>query len=142
MILIDEVSAVDLLEIEGHFGNGFTWEANGTSDRAKVKFGYIRLLGCVFRHPFLVPDPDGPVGISILIAMPVAYFMMQDWLRDFPYNVGFQPLLFIAAALLAIIIAIMPVGWSTNQGFGSERIPIESSALLTKPTVALKNQAN
>ncbi|MCK5067722.1 MAG: ABC transporter permease, partial [Bacteroidales bacterium] len=26
------------------------------------------------------------VGISIVIAMPVAYFMMMDWLRDFPYN--------------------------------------------------------
>ncbi len=49
------------------------------------------------------------VGLSILIAMPVAYFMMQDWLRDFPYNVGFQPLLFIIAALLAIIIASLTV---------------------------------
>jgi len=49
------------------------------------------------------------VGISILIAMPVAYFMMQDWLRDFPYNVGFQPILFIMAALLAIIIAMVTV---------------------------------
>jgi len=49
------------------------------------------------------------VGISILIAMPVAYFMMQDWLRDFPYNVGFQPLLFVSAALLAIMIAMITV---------------------------------
>ena len=49
------------------------------------------------------------VGISIVIAMPVAYFMMQDWLRDFPYNVGFQPLLFIIAALLAIVIAMVTV---------------------------------
>ncbi len=49
------------------------------------------------------------VGISILIAMPVAYLMMRDWLRDFPYNIGFQPLLFISAALLAIIIAMVTV---------------------------------
>ena len=49
------------------------------------------------------------VGVSIVIAMPVAYFMMQDWLRDFPYNVGFQPLLFVSAALLAIIIAMVTV---------------------------------
>ena len=35
--------------------------------------------------------------------------MMQDWLRDFPYNVGFQPLLFLAAAILAIIIAMVTV---------------------------------
>ena len=49
------------------------------------------------------------VGISILIALPAAYFMMQDWLRDFPYNVGFQPVLFIASALLAIVIAMVTV---------------------------------
>ena len=49
------------------------------------------------------------VGISIVIAMPVAYFMMMDWLRDFPYNMGFQPLLFVSAALLAIIIAMVTV---------------------------------
>ncbi|MEA3461804.1 MAG: FtsX-like permease family protein, partial [Bacteroidota bacterium] len=53
------------------------------------------------------------VGISILIAMPVAYFMMQDWLRDFPYNVGFQPILFIMAALLAIIIAMVTVTFTS-----------------------------
>jgi len=53
------------------------------------------------------------VGISILIAMPVAYFMMQDWLRDFPYNVGFQPILFLSAALLAIIIAMVTVTITT-----------------------------
>jgi putative ABC transport system permease protein len=55
------------------------------------------------------------VGISILIAMPVAYFMMQDWLRDFPYNMGFQPLLFLAAALLAIIIAMVTVTITTRK---------------------------
>jgi len=53
------------------------------------------------------------VGISILIAMPAAYFMMQDWLRDFPYNVGFQPILFLSAALLAIIIAMVTVTITT-----------------------------
>ncbi|MEZ5072143.1 MAG: FtsX-like permease family protein [Bacteroidales bacterium] len=49
------------------------------------------------------------VGVSILIAMPVAYFMMQDWLRDFPYNVGFQPVLFLASALLSVVIALVTV---------------------------------
>ena len=39
----------------------------------------------------------------------ILYFMMQDWLRDFPYNVGFQPMLFLMAALLSIIIAMVTV---------------------------------
>ena len=49
------------------------------------------------------------VVIAIAIAMPVGYFMMRDWLRDFPYNVGFQPLLFLLAALLAVVIAMVTV---------------------------------
>jgi putative ABC transport system permease protein len=49
------------------------------------------------------------VLIAIAIAMPAAYFMMQDWLRDFPYNVGFQPMLFVMAALLAVVIAMVTV---------------------------------
>ncbi len=53
------------------------------------------------------------VGISIVIAMPVAYFMMQDWLRDFPYNVGFQPMLFAMAALLSVIIAMVTVTFTS-----------------------------
>jgi putative ABC transport system permease protein len=68
------------------------------------------------------------VGISILIAMPVAYFMMQDWLRDFPYNVGFQPLLFISAALLAIIIAMVTVTVTSLK------------AARTNPAIALHNE--
>ena len=39
----------------------------------------------------------------------ILYFMMQDWLRDFPYNVGFQPMLVLMAALLSIIIAMVTV---------------------------------
>jgi putative ABC transport system permease protein len=65
------------------------------------------------------------VGIAILIAMPVAYFMTRDWLRDFPYNVGFQPLLFISAALLAIIIAMLTVTFTTLK------------AARTNPAIAL-----
>ncbi|MEN8227083.1 MAG: FtsX-like permease family protein [Bacteroidota bacterium] len=68
------------------------------------------------------------VGISILIAMPVAYYMMQDWLRDFPYNVGFQPILFISAALLAIIIAMVTVTITSLK------------AARTNPAIALHNE--
>lgn len=49
------------------------------------------------------------IGISILIALPVAYFMMQDWLRDFPYNMGFRPMLFLVAAIMSITIAMITV---------------------------------
>ncbi|MFZ5939417.1 MAG: ABC transporter permease [Bacteroidota bacterium] len=53
------------------------------------------------------------VGLAILIAWPVAYYTMRDWLNNFPYNVGFQPLLFLGAAMLAVLIAMMTVTFST-----------------------------
>ena len=75
------------------------------------EIGIRRVMGATERNVITVISKSVgyAVGISILIAMPVAYFMMQDWLRDFPYNVGFQPLLFLSAAILAIIIAMVTV---------------------------------
>jgi len=75
------------------------------------EIGIRKVMGATENNVILVISRSVAyaVGISIVIAMPVAYFMMQDWLRDFPYNVGFQPLLFIIAALLAIIIAMVTV---------------------------------
>jgi putative ABC transport system permease protein len=49
------------------------------------------------------------VVISIAIALPAAYFITRNWLQDFPYNVGFQPLLFVFAALLVVVIALVTV---------------------------------
>jgi putative ABC transport system permease protein len=75
------------------------------------EIGIRKVLGATERNVVLVISRSVgyAVGISILIGLPVAYFMMQDWLRGFPYNVGFQPLLFLTAALLAIIIALITV---------------------------------
>jgi putative ABC transport system permease protein len=49
------------------------------------------------------------VVISMVIALPVAYFITKNWLQDFPYNIGFTPLLFVIAAILVIIIAMVTV---------------------------------
>lgn len=47
--------------------------------------------------------------ISILIAWPLAWYLTRDWLNGFPYNIGFQPMLFLVAALLAMVIALITV---------------------------------
>jgi len=47
--------------------------------------------------------------LSVLIAWPLAWFMTRDWLNGFPYNIGFQPALFLVAALLAMVIALVTV---------------------------------
>ena len=75
------------------------------------EIGIRKVLGATEQNVITVISRSvvASVVVSILIAMPVAYFMMQDWLSGFPYNVGFQPLLFLSAALLAVVIAMVTV---------------------------------
>ncbi len=49
------------------------------------------------------------VAISVLLAWIVAYFFMQNWLQDFPYNIGFQPWIYIIAAASAVVISLAAV---------------------------------
>ena len=47
------------------------------------------------------------VLVSNLLAWPVAWYFMNKWLQDFPYRVKPDILIFLAAALLAIVIVII-----------------------------------
>ena len=49
------------------------------------------------------------MGISVLLAWIVAYIFMQNWLRDFPYNIGFRPMVYVIAAVAALTISLLTI---------------------------------
>ncbi|AXT19102.1 FtsX-like permease family protein [Flavobacteriaceae bacterium AU392] len=49
------------------------------------------------------------VVVSILIALPVAWLVMQDWLRDFAYSIHLEWWVFAVASLIVVIIALITV---------------------------------
>lgn len=51
------------------------------------------------------------VVISILIATPVAWQLMNKWLQDFAYRISIQWWVFIVAGVLAILIALMTISF-------------------------------
>jgi putative ABC transport system permease protein len=51
------------------------------------------------------------VAISALIAFPVAWFSMHKWLQDFAYRIGVSWWVFVAAAILAALIAILTISF-------------------------------
>lgn len=53
------------------------------------------------------------VLIVIVIASPVAYYVMNKWLQDFVYRMHIQVWVFIAAAAVAIVIAFLTVGFQS-----------------------------
>ncbi|HUM47479.1 MAG TPA: hypothetical protein PLD84_11150 [Chitinophagales bacterium] len=50
------------------------------------------------------------VAIAALIAFPIAWFGMNKWLEDFAYRISISWWIFLLAAALAIIIALLTVG--------------------------------
>jgi putative ABC transport system permease protein len=53
------------------------------------------------------------VLIANMIAWPLAWFIMNRWLQGFPYRININPLLFIVAGLLVVVIAFLSVGFQT-----------------------------
>jgi putative ABC transport system permease protein len=55
------------------------------------------------------------VGIALLMASPIAYYAMSQWLSDFAYRIELQPLIFLLAGLIALIIALLTVSIKSYQ---------------------------
>ena len=49
------------------------------------------------------------VAVSVLIATPVAWWMMNKWLEDFAYRIQISWWMFAAVGLLALLIALITV---------------------------------
>jgi putative ABC transport system permease protein len=50
------------------------------------------------------------VVLANVLAWPAAYFAIESWLRNFPYRVKPQGLVFIVSGCLAVVIAVATVG--------------------------------
>jgi len=52
-----------------------------------------------------------PVLIALVIATPIAWWAMSQWLQDFTYRISIQWWVFIAAGVIAVLIAILTVSF-------------------------------
>ncbi len=55
------------------------------------------------------------VGISFLIASPIAWWFMKEWLQNYPFKINLNIGFFLAAGLLAAFIALITVGGRTMR---------------------------
>lgn len=51
------------------------------------------------------------VIISIVIAVPVAWYVMDLWLHDFEYRIGIQWWVFAVSGILAIVVSLATVSY-------------------------------
>ena len=82
------------------------------SQRAK-EIGIRKVLGSSISKIFLLLSKETVklVIIASIIACPIAYFFAKDWLQNFYYRVGINPLIFIFTIVIISIIAIITISY-------------------------------
>jgi putative ABC transport system permease protein len=82
-----------------------------TAERRTKEIGIRKVLGATVGNVTTLLSKDFLVlvGISCVIAFPVAWWMMQNWLQEYDYRININVGVFIAAAVLAILIALITV---------------------------------
>jgi putative ABC transport system permease protein len=102
--------------------------ASFSTTRRTKEIGIRKTLGASV--PDIVRLFTAEFGVLVLlanvIAWPIAYFAMQQWLAGFAYRIELGPLAFIASGLLAFAIATLTVG------------AVASRAARAKPVTALR----
>ena len=64
------------------------------------------------------------VAIGVLIASPIAWYAMNEWLMNFAYHISIGPIHFILATLIVLFIAIVTISFQTiKAGFTN---PVET----------------
>jgi len=64
------------------------------------------------------------VGVAVVIAGPVAFFLMRGWLENFAYRVTLGPGAFILAGVIALLIALATV--STQAFRAAQTDPVKA----------------
>ncbi|MDH6304551.1 putative ABC transport system permease protein [Parabacteroides sp. PF5-5] len=62
------------------------------------------------------------VGIAFIIATPVAWYVMNKWIADYPYRISLYPWIFITAGLFCLIVAFITVFYQSYQAANSNPV--------------------
>lgn len=84
-----------------------------STERRTKEIGIRKIFGASIRNlvQMLAWQFSKPVVVANFLALPVAWYFLNDWLNNFVYRIPLSPTYFVAAGLLALLIA-----WATVAG--------------------------
>ncbi len=83
------------------------------TQRKSREIGIRKAMGASIGEVVLVVSREIVMlmSVSVLVAWIAAYFFMQNWLQDFPYNIGFKPWIYVISALTAMGVSLLTVSY-------------------------------
>jgi len=83
------------------------------AEQKKKEIGIRKVLGASVQNviKLLTKDFMVLVGIAFIIAAPLAYFVMRNWLQDFPYRITIEWWVFLVAGGVALLITLVTVSF-------------------------------
>ena len=65
-----------------------------------------------------------PLLVSFVIAIPLAWYIMRDWLTNFSYRISLSPWIFATTCAFALLVAVLSVGFQIIKAVRTN--PVES----------------
>lgn len=83
------------------------------AEQRRKEIGVRKVLGASVSAVWLLLSKEFIVlvMISCIVASPIAFYYLQNWLQQYDYRITINPVVFIMASLAAVIIAIITISF-------------------------------
>jgi len=98
----------------------------GSTEQRRKEIGIRKVNGAKIGEILIMLNKDFIkwVGIAFVIAAPIAWYLMKNWLQNFAYKTNLSWWIFAVAGMLALGIALLTVSWQSWRA--ATKNPVEA----------------